>query len=150
MKVNVQRAMAARVLKVGVNRVWIDPERDEEVAMAITRNDIRGLINDGAIKKRYKRGVSRARARVVHQKKKQQKRRGEGSRKGKKTAKISRKQAWILRIRPIRKELKRLRARRSITPTVYRKLYLLASGGTFRNVSHLTRYITEKKLFRRR
>ncbi|MHC1590657.1 MAG: 50S ribosomal protein L19e [Candidatus Helarchaeales archaeon] len=150
LKVNVQRELAARVLKVGVNRIWIDPEREEEVAMAITRSDIQGLIRDGAIRKRYKKGVSRARARKIHEKKKRGKRKGEGSRKGKKTAKISRKESWMLRIRPIRRELKNLRARRMITPTVYRRLYLLASGGTFKNVPHLTRYISEKNLYRRK
>lgn len=150
MKVDVQRGLAARILKIGVNRVWIDPEREEDVAMAITRNDVRNLIHEGAIKKRYDQGVSRARARLIHEKKKTGKRKGEGSRKGKKTAVISRKQAWILRIRPIRKELQRLRARRLITPTNYRRLYLLAGGGTFRNVAHLTRYISEKKLYRRK
>jgi len=40
-----QKRMAASILKCGINRVWMDPDRTEEATEAVTRNDIRGLIN---------------------------------------------------------------------------------------------------------
>ena len=36
MNLTTQRRLAASILKVGLNRVWIDPERLEEVSLAIT------------------------------------------------------------------------------------------------------------------
>jgi len=36
-----QRRMAASILKCGVNRVWIDHDRVDEIAKAVTKNDIR-------------------------------------------------------------------------------------------------------------
>lgn len=77
------------------------------------------------------------------------KRRGIGSRKGGKNAVISRKRKWILKIRPQRKYLRRLRAKRIITTTNYRKLYRWSSSGMFRSVAYLEHFINEKKMKRR-
>jgi large subunit ribosomal protein L19e len=149
MNLRAQRRIAAEILKVGKNCVRIDPEREDDVSMAITRSDIRTIIHEKGITARYERGVSRSRARVLHEKKKRGKRKGPGSRKGKKTTYVPRKQAWIQRIRPQRRYLRRLRARRIITVTNYRKLYRWASSGMFRSVAHLEFFIKDKKLTRR-
>ncbi|HQN90669.1 MAG TPA: 50S ribosomal protein L19e, partial [Methanoculleus sp.] len=45
-----QRRMAAAILKCGVNRVWFDPERQADIEAAISRNDLRELIGEGAIR----------------------------------------------------------------------------------------------------
>ena len=149
MNLRSQRRIAASILKVGMNRVWIDPERIDDISMAITRDDIRSYIKEGAIRARYKKGISRARARELHIKKKMGRRRGPGSRKGKKYSVISRKRRHIQKIRPIRKYLKKLRARRIITPAIYRQLYRWADGNMFRNVAHVEQFIKEKKLARK-
>jgi large subunit ribosomal protein L19e len=149
MNLRAQRRIAAEILKVGKNCVRIDPEREDDVSMAITRSDIRTIIHEKGITARYEKGVSRSRARVLHEKKKRGKRKGPGSRKGKKTTFAPRKQAWIQRIRPQRRYLRRLRARRIITVTNYRKLYRWASSGMFRSVAHLEFFIKDKKLTRR-
>ncbi|HUY01322.1 MAG TPA: 50S ribosomal protein L19e [Candidatus Deferrimicrobium sp.] len=149
MNLRAQRRIAAEILKVGKNCVKINPDREDDVSMAITRSDIRTLVHEKGITARYEQGVSRARARVLHEKKKRGKRQGPGSRKGKKTTYNPRKRAWIQRIRPQRKYLRRLRARRIITITNYRKLYRWASSGMFRNVAHLEFFIKDKKLTRR-
>jgi LSU ribosomal protein L19E len=47
MNLTTQKRLAAEILKVGTNRVWIDPERVEEVSTAITRESIKQLIKDG-------------------------------------------------------------------------------------------------------
>ncbi|MHA1229505.1 MAG: 50S ribosomal protein L19e [Candidatus Helarchaeota archaeon] len=149
MNLRSQRRLAAEILKVGKNRVWFDPERVDDISMAITRDDIRSYIKEGAIRARYKKGISRSRARELHIKKKLGRRRGPGSRKGKKYSVVSRKRRHIMKIRALRKHLKKLRARRIITPTVYRQLYRWADGNMFRNVAHLDQFIKEKKLTRR-
>ncbi|MFQ5758479.1 MAG: 50S ribosomal protein L19e, partial [Candidatus Bathyarchaeia archaeon] len=47
-----QRRLAAEILKVGESRVWIDPDRTEDVEIVITRDEIRRLIHEGAIRRR--------------------------------------------------------------------------------------------------
>ncbi len=145
MDLSLQRRLAREVLKVGKDRIWFDPERMDEIKEAITRQDIRTLVNRGAIKVLPKKGVSRARARVLHQKKRKGKRRGPGSRKGKKTARTPRKRAWINKVRALRKFLRSLKERGVVDTKTYRELYRKVSGGFFRNRSHLKIYLTKLK-----
>ena len=132
-----QRRLAAEVLKVGVDRVWIDPESTSDVEEALTREDIRGLIADGVIKKKPKRGVSRGRARARALKKSLGRRKGHGSRKGARGARSNRKRQWIIRIRALRRRLKELRADGIIDKTMYRRLYNKAKGGEIKSVARL-------------
>lgn len=150
MSLKSQRRMAADILKVGENRVWIDPERADEVDLAITREEIRRLIHEKAIRKIPEKGVSRARARVLHEKKKKGKRRGEGSRTSSQGARAPRKEMWMEKIRAQRKRLRELKDRHAITESVYRRLYVLAKSGSFRSVADLERYIEDRNLRRRR
>jgi len=143
-----QRRLAASVLKVGVNRVWIDPEGAEEVEAVITRQEIRKLVNDGIIKALPIGRPSRGRARERMAQKKAKRRRGPGRRKGAKYSIVSRKERWMSRIRSQRKRLRRLRERRVITVNTYRSLYRKAKGGEFRSIAELERYITENNLRR--
>jgi large subunit ribosomal protein L19e len=145
-----QRKMAAKILKVGENRVWIDPENIDNVSMAIRKEDIRALIKSKAIRAKVVVGTSRGRARSLTEKKRKGQRRGEGKRRGAKYSRISRKRLWINKIRPIRRVLSSMRDRKSITPTVHRRLYLMAKGGVFRNTAYVKSYIKEQKLAKRR
>lgn len=149
MSLRSQRRLAASILNVGVNRVWIDPERAEDVELAITREEIRKLIHEGAIKAAPERSQSRARARALAAKKRGGRRRGPGSRKGGKYSVVPRKTRWMSRIRALRRRLRALRERRVITVSTYRNLYMKAKGGEFRSVAELERYITEQGLRRR-
>lgn len=137
------------MLKVGQNRIWIDPGRLDDVAMAIRREDVRRLIHEGAIRSLPIKGVSRARAKELHEKRRLGLRRGHGSRKGKKTAKVSSKERWMLKIRAIRQHIKTLRARRIIKPRDYRRLYRLAKGGVFPSIRRVDQYIQDHKMKRR-
>lgn len=141
MDLSSQKRMAADVLDVGKNRVWIDPDRIDDVEGAITKNDIRNLVESGAIDKKEKRGVSRGRARKTDTQKKKGRRSGHGTRKGKKNARKSGKESWKEKIRSLRKELKQMRDDDELTSTQYRKLYDMASGGFFRNKKHMHIYI---------
>ncbi len=148
--VKIQRKLAAKVLKVGVHRVKINPEKMEDVSFAVTRRDIQGLIKSKVIKKRNVKGTSRARARVLHLKKKRGQRKGLGSRKGKKTARMPRKRTWINKIRALRKHLRKLKEEGYIDVKTYRLLYRRAKGNVFRSVSYLNLYINEHGLAKKR
>src|SRR5665647_3201924 len=87
-----QRRLASKVLEFGLDRVWLNPEASEEIASAITREDIRGLIEKGTIKAKPVKGVSRGRARALAAKRKYGHCKGHGSRKGKKGARTPKKE----------------------------------------------------------
>jgi large subunit ribosomal protein L19e len=141
--------MAAEILKCGENKIYIDPYLLEDVAMAITREDVRNLIKEGIIQKKYEKGISNYRKNLRHKRKKKGLARGLGKRKGTKYARTPKKKAYIRRIRPLRRELRKLRERKLITPAIYRKLYKNAKGGMFTGVAQLNRYLKEKELLRR-
>ncbi|MEM0057839.1 MAG: 50S ribosomal protein L19e [Candidatus Bathyarchaeia archaeon] len=145
-----QRRLAAQILKVGEERVWIDPNRIEDVEAAITREEIRKLIHEGVIKPLKEKGVSRARARVIHEKKKKGLRRGPGSRSGAAGAKVSKKEAWMNKIRALRRRLRELKAQKVITESTYRKLYVMAKSGRFASIADMERYIKAHDLWRKR
>ncbi|MFX1496576.1 MAG: 50S ribosomal protein L19e [Promethearchaeota archaeon] len=149
MSLKAQKRMAAEILKCGENRVYFDPYLIDDIQLAITREDIRSLIKDGIIQKKYKKGISNYRKKLHHQRKKKGRARGLGKRKGKKTARTPKKRDWIRRIRPQRRELKKLRNRKLITASNYRRLYKNAKGGMFASVAQMNRYIREKELLRR-
>jgi large subunit ribosomal protein L19e len=132
-----QRRVAASILGCGIHRVWMDPERLGDIQNAISREDIRGLIGDGAIKANQVRGNSRGRAREKMAKRSYGHCKGPGRRRGAAGARNPRKRQWIQKIRGIRKALVSLRESGEIDPHMYRMLYRKAAGGQFRNVGHL-------------
>jgi len=145
-----QRRLAAQILKIGQNRVWIDPERTDDAEAAITREEIRKLIHEGIIKPLPEKGISRARARILHEKRRKGRRRGPGSGGGSAYAKISKKEAWMSKIRALRKRLHELKTGRIIVESTYRKLYRMASSGRFESVADLERYLKAHGLWRKR
>lgn len=150
MSLKSQRRMAAEILGVGEDRVWIDPEKIEDVEAAITREDIKRLIHEGVIRKLKDRGVSRARARIAHEKKRKGRRRGMGSRSGAMSARVSHQKDWVERIRSLRRRLHELKEKHAISVRVYRQLYLKAKAGAFKSTADLHRYIEAHGLRRKR
>lgn len=144
-----QRRLASKVLGCGLDRVWLNPEASEEIASAITREDIRGLIEKGTIKAKPVRGVSRGRARALAAKRKYGHCKGHGSRKGKKGARTPSKELWIKKIRALRRRLKELRAEGALEKSVYCRLYRKAKGGEYRSVSHLNSHLESEKLLKK-
>ncbi|KXB03028.1 50S ribosomal protein L19 [candidate division MSBL1 archaeon SCGC-AAA261F19] len=144
MNLKTQKRLAADILGVGENRVWIDPDRVTEVSTAITRADIRSLIKDDAIKAKPKKSTSKARVRK-HQKQVQKGlRKGSGSRKGAKGARTPKKEAWKKRVRALRRRLRELRDQGTIDSSRYRKLYRMVEGGSFRSKAHLESYLKKR------
>lgn len=141
-----QRRLASGILKVGENRVWIDPEEVEKVSSAITRDEVRRLIHEGVIRATPEKGTSRGRKRLLHRKRVSGRRRGPGTKKGIRESGES----WVERIRSIRRKLRQLRDTRMIEQSSYRKLTLMAKGGSFRSARHLNEYVEAHQLARRR
>jgi len=139
-----QRRMASEVMDVGENRVHIDPEETERVEEANTRQDVRNLIESGAITKRKEKGTSRGRARKKRQQKAKGQQKGHGSRKGKKTARKDSKKKWMEQIRAIRKRLKEMKEENEVTNDEYWDLYDMAKGGFFRDTKHLENHVANK------
>jgi len=140
-----QKRLAAAVMGVGYHRVWLDPDASTDIAAALTREDIHGLIEEGKISKKPVKGVSRGRARKVHEKRAYGHRKGHGSRSGAKGARRPRKQAWIKKIRALRSRLRELRGNNTIDVSTYRKLYRKAKGGEYRSRAHLDAHIEQLK-----
>jgi large subunit ribosomal protein L19e len=140
-----QKRLAADILKVGVTRVWMDPEKLEDIATAITREDLRKLVEEGVVKRRAVIGISRGRARARDIKRAKGHRKGQGSRKGAAGARAPKKEQWMRKIRAQRKVLKAMRDEKTIDAHTYRILYRKAKGGEFRNISHLKSYIAYQK-----
>lgn len=137
-----QRRMAAQLLKCGVHRVWMDQDRLEEIAKAVTKDDIRVLIKGKAIKAKQKNGISSGRKKkYILQQKKKGRRRGHGSRKGAKHARLPKKERWIKTIRPLREYLRTLRDEKKIDRSTYRKYYRKAKGGEFKSKHHLRTHL---------
>ena len=143
-----QRRLAAELLKCGENRVWMDPEQLEEIEKAVTRRDIQNLIKQGIIKARKIRGNSRGRIRKRMMQKKKGRRKGHGSRKGKATARLPKKRAWIKTIRPIRAYLRELRDKGLIDRKTYRLYYRRAKGGQFRSKAHVRLHLETEGLLK--
>ena len=116
MNLSNQKRIAARILKVGESRVWMDSTKMSEVKEAVTKNDIRSLISEGIIKAKPVTGVSRGRARKRMTQRQKGRQTQTASRKGKRTARLPRKKAWILKTRIQRKFLKDLKGTQKIEP----------------------------------
>jgi large subunit ribosomal protein L19e len=145
-----QRRLAAQILKVGQNRVRIDPERMDDVEVAITREEVKKLIHEKVITSLPEKGVSRARAKTIQEKKRRGRRKGPGSHGGSGHARISKKEAWMSKIRSLRKRLRELKASRVITETTYSQFYRMAGSGRFGSVADLERYLKAHDLWRKR
>ena len=143
MQLKIQKRLAAQILKSSKNDIWLDSDRLEEIKDSITKADIKSLIKDKAIKSKKKRGISRYRIRKIQIQKSKGRRRGPGSIKGGKHARLSKKRSWINHIRIQRVFLKNLRDKGAIDKSSYRSLYMKSKGGFFRSKRHIKLYIQE-------
>jgi len=145
-----QRRLAAQILKIGQNRVWINPERMDDVEGAITREEVRKLIHEKIIVSQPEKGVSRSRAKIIRAKKLKGRRSGPGSITGAGHAKVTKKEAWMLKIRSLRRKLRELKASRVITEETYSQYYRMAGSGRFQSIAELERNLKSNELWRKR
>lgn len=147
MVVNIKkkRELVARILGVGANRIRFEPDRLEDVGDSITRENIRSLVDGGAIWTVQRRGTSRGRSVdkksvwKIHGK-------GQGSKKGKRTARVGKKEVYVVKVRSMRYHLRVLKERKDITNEIYWNLYKKVNGGQVRSLAHLRDLVKEAKM----
>ena len=130
--------------------MWIDPGRMDDVEGAITRDEVRKLIHEKAIISMPQKGVSRSRAKIIRAKKSKGRRSGPGSVTGAGYAQVTKKQAWIIKIRSLRRKLRELKATRTITEDTYSQYYRMAGSGRFQSIAELERNLKANDLWRKR
>lgn len=141
-----QKRLAASLLKCGITRVRISDEK--KASEALTREDVRELINNDIITKVQKKGTSKKFAKIRLTQKNRGRQAGYGKRKGTKNARAPKKRMWIKVSRPLRRLLRELRDNGQIDKNVYKELYMKVHGGMFRNKSHLLYYLKEHELLK--
>ncbi len=137
-----KKRLASRVTGVGVHRIKFDSEHLDDIADAITRENIRSLITANTIQIKSFTGTSRGRA----QNKKDQKNKrgtGQGSKQGRKGARVGKKEIYVAKVRSLRRLLKIAKDRNEITNPEFWTLYKKVGGNTVRNKAHLRLLIEE-------
>ena len=139
-----KKQLASRIVGVGVHRIRFDSEHLDDIADAITRDDIRTLITANTISIKSFKGTSRGRAKI---KKIQKSKRGatQGSKKGRKGARVGKKSVYVNKVRALRYILKIAKDRKEITNDVFKIVYKKIRGNTIRNKAHLRTVIEEVK-----
>lgn len=145
MNLSTQKRLAAQILDIGVNRVWIDPESAQDVSKAITRDDIRYFISRGAIAPLPVKGNSRGRVKFRRAQENKGRRKGQGRRTGKAGARTPRKKKWISKVRALRDELRKMKEEKTIGEKGYRTAYRQVKGNLFHSRRHLRENIGIKK-----
>lgn len=146
---NLQKRLAARLLKCSPQRVVFDASKLAEIKDAITKFDIRGLISKGVISKRPVQNTSRFHARKIKVQKRRERRKGSGSRKGRFAARADEKFVWMNIVRAQRSFLKKLKSKKLVSVADCKMLYAKSKGGYFRSVQHLKLFINEQGLIKK-
>ncbi|MCV0430668.1 50S ribosomal protein L19e [Nitrosopumilus sp.] len=139
-----KKRLAARVTGVGVHRIRFDTDHLDDIADAITRENIRSLITANTIKIKSFTGTSKGRA---HEKKAQKNKRGttQGSKQGRKGARVGKKEVYVAKVRSLRRLLKIAKDRKDLTNPEFWALYKKVGGNTVRNKAHLRLLMDEIK-----
>ncbi|MFA5357935.1 MAG: 50S ribosomal protein L19e [archaeon] len=143
MELNKVKKLAAKVLKVGVKRVYIDPAQLAKAGEAMTKEDVRALIGERVIKKRAAEGQSRSGARMIAKRKKKGRGSGKGKRTGTKNARGEKKSGWMKRVRAQRRMLRELRKSnpKAVEEKGYRDVYRKIKGNYFKGKNYVKDYI---------
>ena len=139
-----KKRLAARVTGVGIHRIRFDTDHLDDIADAITRKNIRSLITANTITIKSFTGTSRGRAQT---KKDQRNKRGttQGSKQGKKGARVGKKEVYVAKVRALRRLLKIAKDRKDLTNPEFWALYKKVGGNTVRNKAHLRTLMEEIK-----
>jgi len=129
-----KKALAARTLNVGKNRIHFNSDNFAELKEAITKQDIRDLYSEGVIKIKPIQGRRKI--------KKRKTRRGPGK------IKITinkRKQTYVKITRKLRNHLKELKKIGAIETSLYHELRKKIRMREFKSKAHLKEYLKEYK-----
>jgi large subunit ribosomal protein L19e len=147
MELRTQKRIASKVLKCSPKKVVFDATQLSQIKEALTRADVRDLVNSNVIAKKQVNHASRVRARKIQRQKAKGLRQGVGSRKGTANARLKKKDAWMIAVRNQRDLIRELKEKSKITVATYRNLYAKVKGNFFRNRRHIKQYLEEHKLF---
>jgi large subunit ribosomal protein L19e len=150
MQITLQRRLAAQIFGCSEKRVWFDEEKINEIKESITKQDIRDLIREGAVRQKPIKSISKGRIRHAKTQKAKGRSKGQGSRKGRSGARLPHKKAWMAKIRVQREFLKEIRDSEIISKDSYHDLYRKSKGGFFRSKRHLKLYAEEHDLFKKK
>jgi large subunit ribosomal protein L19e len=134
MTISTVRRLAADIMGVGENKVRISMDGLKEAEGALTRADVKGLIEKGIITKAKRKGRASTSKR---------KRRGRGSRKGQT---VSSKRLWMQKVRSQRKLLAMILESGALNKDAKRSLYGKTKAGIFRSKRALVLYLKENGL----
>ena len=143
-----KKRLAARVTGVGIHRIKFDTDHLDDIADAITRENIRSLITANTIRIKSFTGTSKGRA---HTKKAQKNKRGtkQGSKQGAKGARVGKKEVYVAKVRSLRRLLKIAKDRKDLTNPEFWELYKKVGGNTVRNKAHLRTLMDDIKVKRK-
>lgn len=128
------RRLAADILHVGENKIRIAPDNVKEAEGALTRADVRGLIDKGLIIRLKPQGRASTR---------KKERRSVGKRRG---IMIPEKEAWMMKVRAQRRLLRTLTADGALKKGTRRSVYGKVKSGIFRNKRAMLIYLKDNGL----
>ena len=137
-----KKRLVSRIVGVGIPRVRFDSDHLDDVADAITRDDIRSLMTANTITVKSFKGTSRGRAKIKNIQK-SKRGTGQGSKKGRKGAREGKKTVYVNKVRALRYILKIVKDRKEIDNDVFKSIYKKIGGNTIRNKAHLRTIISE-------
>ena len=137
-----KKKLVARVTGVGIGRIRFDTEHLDDIADAITRENVRSLITANTIRLLPAAGTSHGRANI---KRAQKRKRGTtaGSKKGRQGARVGKKKIHIAKVRSLRRLIKIAKDRKEISNVDFWKFYARIGGNLVRNKAHLRTLIAE-------
>lgn len=145
MSISSVRRMASQITGAGISRIKFDNSRIEEIAKAVTKDDVRALIKQKVIIVEKKKGVSRAIGRIHDEERRKGRAHRTARRRGTHSARAGGKKEWINRIRAQRELIRSFKKRGMfISNKAYREVYLKIKGGVFPDKARVLLYLNEK------
>ena len=133
------KRLAADILGVGVNKIRLDKDNIPKVEEALTRTDVRNLLDEGMVYALPPRAGHR---------KKEKPRKGRGSRRGQKKAREGGKSLWMTKVRSQRKFLRELLKSGELPREHSHSVYMKIKGGAFKGKAAMRIYLVENKMIK--